>query len=254
MYQNIARYYDLLHSELVDDIEFLLKLAETTGDPILELGCGTGRILIPFARSGHRVVGADASGEMLAIARAKLAGERPGTQSRVALRQADFTEIDLDEEFGLAIIAYNTLMHLAPQAVAKSLATLRRHLRPEGILYIDVDNPMDVHDPGQDGLLLVDRTATDAEHDEFVVLSVSSIGDGERQIRETTWLIDVSPANGGPVKRTVAQSTLHYYFAHQLQQILQTAGFRPVGQFGDYQRRPYDADRSPRLLIVASVA
>jgi SAM-dependent methyltransferase len=253
MYQHIARYYDLLHNELVDDIEFLINVAETTGGPLLELGCGTGRILLPLARSGHRVLGVDASPEMLAVARTRLAGERPAVQSRVALRQADFTEIDLDEEFGLAIIAYNTLMHLAPQAVAKSLTTVRRYLRPNGMLFIDVDNPTDVHDPGQDGLLLMDRTASDAERDEIVVLSVSSIGDGERQTRETTWLIDVSPANGGPVKRTVAQSTLHYYFAHQLQQILQTAGFRPVGQFGDYQRHPYDADGSPRLLILASV-
>ena len=77
-------------------------------------------------------------------------------------------------------------------------------------------------------------------------------GDGDKQSRDTVWMVDVSPAAGGPLRRTIARSTLHYYFAHQLQQILDTAGFRVVGQYGDYDQSPYLAEESPRLLLLAA--
>lgn len=252
MYQHVARYYDLLHEELVDDITFLADLAEQFGDPILEVGCGTGRLLLPLARLGHTVVGVDASAAMLDIARDKLATADDAVRARVSIEQGEFSEVRLERQFSLAVIAYNTLMHLSPAGLAFCLGNVRRHLHPGGGLFIDVDNPTEVHDPGQDGLLLLDRVAYDKERDELTVLSVSSVGDGERQTRDTVWMVDVTPAEGGPLNRTVARTTLHYYFAHQLEQILETAGFRLIAQYGDYEREAYSADESPRLLLVAS--
>jgi SAM-dependent methyltransferase len=252
MYQHIARYYDLLHDELVEDVEFLSKLAEEAGDPVLEVGCGTGRVLLPLARSGHRVVGVDVSEEMLQIARTKLANEEADVQNRARLEYGDFNEVSLDRRFRLAIIAYNTLMHMGPVALAFCLGNIRQHLAQGAALFIDVDNPVEVHDPGQDGLLLLDRTIIDEARDEVITLSVSSLGDGESQTRDTVWIVDASPVQGGSVRRTVARSTLHYYFAHQLDQILETAGFALVGQYGDYDQRPYRADESRRLLLLAA--
>jgi SAM-dependent methyltransferase len=251
MYQQIARYYDLLHSQLTADIEFVADLAQEATGPVLELGCGTARLLLPLARLGHEAIGVDASEAMLAIARAKLADEGAAVRTRVSLHQGDISQVDLDGRFGLVVIAYNTLMHLAPVALASCLANVRRRLAPGAALFIDVDNPAAVHDPGQDGLLLLERTVYDEERGEIVVLSVSSVGDGEQQTRETIWLVDVSPAGGGPLKRIVATSTLHYYFAHQLGRQLETAGFALLGQYGDYDKQPYDADESERLLLLA---
>ena len=253
MYQHIAQYYDLLHNGLTEDIEFVATLAEETGGPILEVGCGTGRMLLPLARLGHQITGVDVSEEMLAIARDRLASERKGVQDRVSLQQFDFADIRLDKQFGLAIIAYNTLMHVGPAELAYCLGNIRRHVWQGGALFIDVDNPADVHDPGQDGLLLLDRTVYNPERDEIVALTVSSTGDGENQTRDTVWIVDASPAAGGLLERTVARSTLHYYFAHQLQQILETAGFNLIGQYGDYDQRPYQDDGSPRLVLLAAV-
>jgi len=253
MYQKIARYYDLLHSHLVDDIAFVAEVAQQTPGPILELGCGSGRLLLPLARLGHQVAGVDSSEAMLAIARARLAGDTEAVQARVSLHQGDIEDVELESRFGLAVIAYNTIMHLSPMALSSCLAGVRRCLDQGGALFIDVDNPAMVHDPGQDGLLLLERAVYDEERDEMVVLSISSVGDGVRQTRETTWLVDVSPAGGGPLKRTVARATVHYYFAHQLAQQLEAAGFNLLGQYGDYDRRPYDVDESERLLLLATV-
>ena len=76
-YDAIARYYDLSHQSLVEDIPFLLRVAAETGGPALELGCGSGRLLVPLARAGYAVTGVDNSPEMLARAELRLAGE-PG--------------------------------------------------------------------------------------------------------------------------------------------------------------------------------
>lgn len=65
MYKKIARFYDAIHAELTDDIPFILELAEDVGSPILELGCGTGRVLKPLALNGFEVVGVDESAEMI---------------------------------------------------------------------------------------------------------------------------------------------------------------------------------------------
>ena len=253
MYEHIARFYDLLHDELTEDVSFVTRLSEEAGGPVLELGCGTGRLLLPLARIGQEVTGVDASEEMLAVAHGKLARERAAVRDRATLVPGDITEFEIEQRFGLAVIAYNTLMHLNPPALALCLGNARRHLRPGGALFVDVDNPIEVHDPAQDGLLLMERTVHDPEQDQMVVLMISSAGDGERQTRDTVWIVDTSPAEGGVAVRTVAQATLHYYFAHQLIQILDAAGFEVVAQYGDYDRRPY-GDESPRLLLLAAAS
>lgn len=252
MYQQIAAYYDLLHSHLVDDIAFLVELAEETGGPILELGCGTGRLLLPLARLGYRVVGVDTSNEMLAIAQEKSALESAAIQERVKLMLGDLGETVLDTRFCLAVIPYNTAMHLSPAALTAGLRNVRRQLKPGGVLFIDVDNPTNVHDSEQDGVLLLERTVTNEAEGEIVMLSVSSVGDGTRQTRDVVWIVDVSAAEGGLVKRLVARSTLHYTFAHQYVEHLEAAGFKLQGMYGDYDRRPYEADDSERLLLLAA--
>lgn len=251
MYNQIARYYDLLHDHLVADVAFVSELAGETSGPILELGCGTGRLLLPLARQGRQVTGVDASEAMLAVARTKLGGEPKAVRARVNLKRGDICTTQLEGPFDLAVLAYNTILHLAPAALISCLQNVSRHLTPGGMLFIDVDNPTEVHDPGQDGLLLLQRAAYNEEEQAMVVLMVSSVGDGAKQTRDTVWLVDISAVGGGAVRRTVARSTLHYYFAHQLVQRLEEAGFALRGQYGDYDGRPYSADESERLLLLA---
>jgi SAM-dependent methyltransferase len=251
MYDQIARYYDLLHGDLTEDIEFVIRLAEKSGGPVLELGCGTGRLLLPLVRIGQKTTGLDNSEEMLAVAKAKVASERAAVRERARLELGDITDFQLGQKYGLVALPYNTLMHLSPPALAFCLGHVRGHLKAGGALFIDVDNPVEAHDPAQDGLLLLDRTVHDPSQDETIVLMVSSAGDGDRQTRDTVWIVDASPAEGGLPRRTVAQATLHYYFAHQLEQIVAAAGLALVALYGDYDRRPYKDD-SPRLLLLAT--
>jgi ubiquinone/menaquinone biosynthesis C-methylase UbiE len=121
MYDSIARFYDLTHASLTADLPFVLQLAAATNAPMLELGCGSGRLLLPLARAGHTVTGLDVSAGMLDRARARLAQEPTAVQQRVTLHLADMTNFTLPETspFGLIVIPYNTLLHLdTAQAIA----------------------------------------------------------------------------------------------------------------------------------------
>ena len=76
MYATLARYYDQIHTTLTADVPFILKQVKKQGGPVLELGCGTGRLLFPLAEAGFPVTGVDNSSEMLNIARQRLAKKR----------------------------------------------------------------------------------------------------------------------------------------------------------------------------------
>src|SRR5688500_7239858 len=73
----VARYYDLEHDAPAADVALYRELARRGGGPILELGCGTGRVLAALAQAGHCVVGVDCSAPMLARAEARLQASSP---------------------------------------------------------------------------------------------------------------------------------------------------------------------------------
>ena len=148
-YDAIARFYDLSHKTLVDDIPFLLRQAAETGGPALELGCGSGRLLVPLARAGIAVTGVDNSPEMLARAAVRLAGEPAEVRGRVRLVEGDVRSLALPgaEPFALAYFGYNTFLHLDETAAAATLRRLRPLLRPGARLLIDVDHPQPCRPP-----------------------------------------------------------------------------------------------------------
>ncbi|MCL4459570.1 MAG: class I SAM-dependent methyltransferase [Chloroflexi bacterium] len=98
----IAEYYDLIPSYVNrPDLDFYLGYSRSADGKILELGCGTGRILIPTAVAGCRIVGLDLSEHMLARCRQKLRGQPREVQERVRLIQGNMTSFDLKETFSL---------------------------------------------------------------------------------------------------------------------------------------------------------
>ena len=73
----VARYYDLEHDTHGADVALYCELARAGGGAVLELGCGTGRVLAGLVRSGHTAVGVDLSRPMLARAEARLGSIDP---------------------------------------------------------------------------------------------------------------------------------------------------------------------------------
>ena len=126
-YDKIARVYDPWSRGVVEDVPFYVDEAVRSGGPVLELGVGTGRIAVPIAAAGVRVVGVDLSAGMLDVARerAALAGVE------IDLRHGDMRDPPIDETFPLVICPFRSLLHmetdedrrLALRAVSARLAT-----------------------------------------------------------------------------------------------------------------------------------
>ena len=126
---DIASLYDAF--PFTDDLDLYAGLAGTQGGRVLELGCGSGRILVPLARAGHHVVGVDTSPHMLALACEKLATAGPEVAARARLVQGDLRYFELSERFDLAIVAVKTFAYLITRHdQQRALAAVAAHLRP----------------------------------------------------------------------------------------------------------------------------
>lgn len=103
-------------------------MAGVTGGPVLELGCGTGRLTRPMAAIGYEVVGLDNDAEMLGWSAAG-----------VELVEADMRAFDLGRTFPLVVVPYNSLQLLTTVAEQRAcVAAIVRHLRPDGLLALEV--------------------------------------------------------------------------------------------------------------------
>ncbi|HRQ39735.1 MAG TPA: class I SAM-dependent methyltransferase [Chloroflexota bacterium] len=253
MYNQIADYYDLTHAHLTEDIPFVLALARQAQGPVLELGCGSGRLLRPLAQAGVTVTGLDNSPAMLARARERLAQEPAAVQTRVTLVEGDMTGFVVNGRFPLILIPYNTFMHLDSAQALACLKQARRHLPAGGQLFIDLANPFTVADTPDDHLLSLENVLTDPDTGDVVVHLAANQVDTAGQILHITWLYDRSPAAGGSVHRTIAQATYHYHYPHQMELLLQEAGFTRLTLGGGYDESPF-AEESARLLVLAEVA
>lgn len=250
LYQKIAHYYDLTHAALQVDIPFARALGVEAGGPVLELGCGSGRLLLPLARAGLPVTGVDNAPAMLQRARQKLAAESPAVRERVTLVEADMTSFDLPQCFALILLSYNTLMHLPPAQMKLALRAAGRHLLPAGRLFIDLANPLDLAHMPTDQLLTLERVFTDPETGDLVLQCASNLLDLEQQKLQVTWIYDAAPPAGGTVQRLVTQVDFYYLYPHEMELLLTEAGLRLAALYGDYNRAPF-SEEGERMLVIA---
>ncbi len=134
-YDRIARLYDPWSASVVEDVAFYLERARASGGPVVELGVGTGRIAVPIASDGIRVIGIDSSQGMLDVARerAELAGVE------LDLRYGDFRDPPVEGPVPLVIAPFRSLLHM--ETDADRLAVVRAvHdlLEPDGQFVFDV--------------------------------------------------------------------------------------------------------------------
>lgn len=252
MYDKIARFYDLTHADLTADREKVVALATAVSGPVLELGCGTGRLMLPLARTGVVITGVDNAPAMLARARAKLEKAPPDAQGRVTLREGDMVELAVNGRFALALLSYNTAMHLSPAQLSQTLRRVRAHLDDNGRFFIDVANPLLVAATPNDQFLTLEKSLIDPESGERLLQMAANRLDDEAQILHITWIYDASPTGGGPVERLVVEADYHYLYPHQWQMIFEETGFQVKEMAGDYGGTPF-TEEAERLLFLLQV-
>ena len=137
-----AALYDWEYRRRRDDVRFYGTLADERGGPILDLGCGTGRLMLPLLRAGHTVVGVDRAAQMLARAAARLRRASPGLRRRALLLRGDLRRLPVARRFLLAIAAFHTIQHLATdRELTRFFAGVARTLRPGGWFVFDTFAP-----------------------------------------------------------------------------------------------------------------
>ena len=140
LYDEIAGIYDPWSRSVTEDVDFYVEQALAAGGPVVELAVGTGRIAIPVARAGIRVIGVDSSPAMLAVARA--AAEEAGVAEVLDLRVGDLREPPVAERVALVVCPFRSLLHMETEA--EKLRALRAAcglLEPDGRFVFDVFAP-----------------------------------------------------------------------------------------------------------------
>jgi SAM-dependent methyltransferase len=239
-YVDYAEYYDADHATQID-IDFYIDYARQCGPPVLELACGTGRVLIPMAEAGFEVVGLDLNENMLNRCRRKVA-ER-SLEDRVQLHLVDMAAFELPRaDFGLAYIPVRSFMHLNTQA--QQIACLERtyaHLRPGALFILDLYAPsyaMLAEEPDRPFFLRRESRLPNGHTlkrwDRFVR------NDPVLQIQHFELRFEEFDTAGTPVRERTLPLTTRYTFRYEMQLLLERAGFELVDVFRDYDRNPFD--------------
>ncbi len=140
LYDEIAGIYDPWSRSVTEDVDFYVEQALAAGGPVVELAVGTGRIAIPVARAGIRVIGVDSSPAMLAVARA--AAEEAGVAEQLDLRVGDLREPPVAERVPLVVCPFRSLLHMETEAEKlRALRAARGLLEPDGRFVFDVFAP-----------------------------------------------------------------------------------------------------------------
>lgn len=248
-YVDFAEYYEYDHA-ITEDIPFYLARASECGSPILELACGTGRVLIPLAQAGFEVHGIDISRNMLAACRDAV--HRFGLDDRVRIEQADMTDFTLPrQDFKLIFAALRSFMHLPTPA--DQLACLRRayaHLAPGGrlILNLIAPDPVRLAEAPTEGFAV--RREFDLPNGNHVVRKQRLVEhDVAAQVRRFDFKFEERDHSGQIVRERMVPMSLRYSFRDELEDRLRRVGFVEIEFFRDYDGSHYDG--TGEMVVVA---
>lgn len=190
--------------------------------PVLEVMCGSGRLLVPLVRAGFHVHGVDDSAAMLAACEARLASEALASP----LFRQDAAALNLPCRYGAAIIAASSLQLLVdPSAMRCALERLRAHLVPPGLLLLDLAVPdVALHPPGAP---LVEVRAVRLPDGSRITLHSETTVDGEARQVEMHHRYERRAPGGAPQRE---DETLRMTWLEEgdVEPVLRAAGFTDV--------------------------
>jgi SAM-dependent methyltransferase len=235
---------------LAHDIARYVELAGQHGGPILEIGCGTGRVAMPLASAGHQVTGVDLSAAQLAQFRANLSRAGQGLDARVQLVEQDATRLDLGgQRFQMAIVAFNSLCCIPDfGGQQQALRGIAAHLTPGGVLVLDIVNPLRLKIEGDPVPKPFFTRRNPHNGNSYTRFAMVGPFDAEHRQRLHGWYDEID-ADGHVVRRPY-DLTWRPIFRHEIALMLDAAGFEIRSVEGGHQGEAYTA-QSPRMVIQA---
>jgi SAM-dependent methyltransferase len=252
-----AEFYDhVVAYQNRPDVPFYVEEARRSGGAVLELGCGTGRVLIPTARAGVEIVGLDASEAMLSVCRGRVDKEPEGVRSRVSLRTGDMRDFEIERQFALVTMPFRSFQHVLTTDDQRSCLTcIRRHLAEGGRLVFDVFNP------SLAALTSADLGEELGDEPEFALPDGTRVTrryrvtarDYFHQRNAVEFVYHVSYEDGRE-ERIVHPFEMRYVFRYELEHLLVRSGFELAELYADFKRQPYGSTYPGDLIAVAEVA
>ncbi len=250
-YNGFAEYY---HHHLIavgrDDIRFYTELARSNGGTVLEVGCGTGRTLIPCAEAGAAITGLDLSEDMLAFCRGTIKTKSPDIRNRINLVQADMTSFDLGRKFDLITTPFRPFQHLATvEEQLSCLSSIHQHLAPGGTFVLDIFDPdLEILSDKQRALEFGEESPfTLSDGREVSVTYRNPSVDPVSQIVHCEMIFSVKhPA--GREERLIQEFIMRYTFRWEAEHLLHRSGFRVRSVLGGYNGEAVGAGE---LIIIA---
>jgi SAM-dependent methyltransferase len=231
-----------VQSALAGDIEFYLDRARSSGGPVLDLGGGTGRVAWPLAESGFDVTSLDLSAPMLARSETKREFASPAARSRVDLVHADVRDFALPTQFGLAIAPGRTFqLLLTPDDQRSALATIRRHLRPGGVLVLSVFDPLlDACAPFDGVPSISDRgtvTLPDSGH-RVTMRVLHRTTEPLYQLMTEVWEFTELDEAGNALRSEQETLRMRWIYRFEMRYLLAVSGFEVEAEYSDFRGSP----------------
>jgi SAM-dependent methyltransferase len=231
-----------LQPDLAGDVAFYLDLAARSGGPVLELGCGTGRVSWPLAAAGLEVVGLDLSPAMLGRAEAKRASVPAEVSNRIEFVEGDMAAFELGRRFRLVIVPFRAFSALLEPAQQRScLSEVRRHVEPGGQLVIDL------FDPRLEWCLpsstVSPRSGRDpVRHPEtgntVTVAVISRENDPFRQQFTEVWQFRELGPDGSVIRDELERLAMRWTYRWEMHHLLELSGFEVIAGYGDFRGGP----------------
>jgi SAM-dependent methyltransferase len=256
-YAFVADLYDhVVPYRTRPDVGFFVDAARASGGPVLEVGCGTGRVLIPTARAEVDVVGLDLSPHMLGVCRARLQDEPDTVRSRVRLVQADMRDFDLAQTFPLVTLPFRPFQHLTTvEDQLACLASIRRHTVGGGRVILDLFNP------SLEALVRGDLGRECGDEPEFTTPDGRRVcrrhrtvsRDYANQVNRIELVYYVAHPDGRE-ERLVHAFPMRYLYRYEAEHLLARRGFEVEAVYADYDKSPYGSRYPGELIFVAKNA
>lgn len=239
--------FHLHHLNETEDIPFWSRLAEELGGPNLELGCGTGRLIMPLTEAGHHVVGLDINFQALTFLKNTM---NSSLLDRILVYQSGLDEFHLGIKFSLIFLACNTLSTLPKNTRRKAYERIFEHLRYGGIFAASFPNPAYLKGLPIEGEFEIEDTLTHPSSGNPIQISSG----WERLISSVVfrWHYDQLLPDGQVMRETVeTEHSLTSVDEHLAE--LKAEKLIPIQMFGDYTRSEFQQD-SPYAIIIARKA
>jgi len=247
-FDRIARFYDYEQEQFVQDIPFYVNYAKACGGEVLELACGTGRVLFPIAREAVKITGLDISQGMLDVARKKLAVLEDKYKNNVELVRADMTDFDLKKKFALIYIPFRSFQGLLTKSnQGKCLERARDHLMEGGTFILDLFAPLHKylameHRREYMGIFLDRENGVPVTH-----WAETSWNLAEQTLR-SDWYYEWTDKEGR-FQRQVWCLEIGYLFRYEAELLLEKHGFKVKDVFGGFKKEPYNYYSGEQIFV-----